>query len=338
MNLPARRARLFLLTILALLATALICAVTVNAYVDPLWLAPHLGERSSIRYCVDDERQNKINKMVFGGVTADAVLIGTSRSAFFDTRYFKRPVFNLAVNGLRPVEASEYLRIFVERVGAPKDVYLGLDFVGYIQEEGDAVWAERAKEKERTSLSPGYRLGELLDLGTLVKSIDTVFRCSRQSTETPPTHRYNGVRDVKPRPRDPKLFEEQLQFFVRYYYGLQNPADERLRERYMKIRQASPSSTFHAFIPPISAELFRALIASGRSEDYKKWIAIVTDIFGPVTQFSGVNSFTADPANFYDAHHVYPERTVEMIAILEGRRPADSDGFGRTIAAEVIFN
>src|SRR6266403_168341 len=104
MRLTRNRALMFLAVMLGPLLPAMATAFAFNAYVDPYWLMPTLGERSSIRYCVDDERQNKVNKMIYGGANADSVLIGSSRSAFFDTLYFHPKAFNLAVNGLSTIE------------------------------------------------------------------------------------------------------------------------------------------------------------------------------------------------------------------------------------------
>jgi hypothetical protein len=328
MKLTRNRALTFLAVMLGPLSLAMATAFAFNAYVDPYWIMPAVGERSGIRYCVDDERQNKINKMIYGGTNADSVLIGSSRSAFFDTRYFRAKVFNLAVNGLSTIEFSEYLRMFSQHVGTPKDIYLGFDFFGYLQEENVIIWVERAREKERISTKVGYRLNLLFDLGSFKKSLSTLTECSAPSHDKVPSHRYDGVRLVGRAPRNPNVLKEQLKFFAELY---KKPVDPNFVDHIKQLKQVTAHSRLHAYVPPISAELFETLVAAGRAEDYKQWLAILVAEFGSVIQFSGINYFTTDPENFYDVHHTYPDRTERMIAILEGRRAADEDGFGKTI-------
>ena len=328
MRLPNNRALAFLAVLLGPTVLGMVAAFSLNAYIDPYWVVPIFGERAGIRYCVDDERQNKINKMIYGGARAESVLIGSSRSAFFDTRYFQARVFNLAVNGLRPVEYPEYLRILSQHVGALKDIFLGLDFFGYLVEVNDVVWVDHAKEKEKFALSGGYRLNLLFDLGSLEKSIKTLTECSSVSYATVPAHRYDGVRLVGRSPQNQDLLKSQFKFFADLYKA---PADGQFREYMRRIKRAVPGSRIHVYIPPISAELFRTIIESGKADDYRQWLAILVEEFGSVVQFSGLNSFTTNPENFYDTHHVYPERTEKIIGILEGRLPPDKDGFGRLI-------
>src|SRR5438552_18959196 len=99
MNPPHHRAKRFLGIVIGPIIAVTLATISINAYVDPLWMFPALGNRESLRYCVADERQNKVNKMIYGGATADSVIIGSSRSEVFDTRHFRtEKVINIAVN------------------------------------------------------------------------------------------------------------------------------------------------------------------------------------------------------------------------------------------------
>lgn len=314
---------------------AICSAVGFNAYVDPYWIFPSFGERASLRYCVDDERLNKINKMIFGGATGADVLMGSSRSSFFDTRYFSNKVFNLSVNGLRPVEYPEYLRMFIQYAGRPKDVYVGFDFFGYILEENDGVWVDRAKEKETASLSFTYRLNLLLDVGALQKSISTIRECSAAESLVSPKHRYDGGHIVAHSPRDIKHFNEQLDYF-RNFYDIKKPIDANFVKNIERLKSIAPNSRFHIFIPPLTEDLLKVLVASGRANQYGQWLGILIEEFGSVTQFSGFTSFAADLSHFYDTNHVFPEETLAMIQILEGKRHASADGFGVELTKDNI--
>jgi hypothetical protein len=278
MRLPAHRARLFILIVIGPVALALLFASAVNAYIDPLWIMPSLGDRPGMRYCVDDERQNKINKMIHGGVSVNSVLIGSSRSAMFDTRFFIGDrVFNLSVKGLRPVEYAEYIRMFAQHVGAPRDIYVGFDFFGYILEQGDGAWVDRAKEKEFASLAPDYRPSRLVDLGNLKQSIKAFVRCTSAAYATIPTYRYDGVRSVSATPHNKASIEEQLKFFRELYKG---PVDPNFRDHLARLKRITSGSTIHVYIPPLSAELFQTLMAAGRARDYRDWLGIVVEEFG----------------------------------------------------------
>lgn len=305
-------------------------AAAVNAYVDPLWMFPRLGERPAIRYCVADERQNKTNKMIFGGAMADSVIIGSSRSEVFDTRYFRNEtVANIAVNGMRPVEIAEYLRIYVRHAGMPKRVYVGLDFFGYLYEGDESKTS--APEKERAALDSGYRVRSLVDFGLLQRSVRTIIECTYGVYTAGPLHRYDGVEPtVKPSAHQQELVESQMAFF-RTLYDRKKPIDPMFRSHLQRIKQAAPGATIVAFIPPVRADVHRVMVTARGETDYHDWIGSIIDEFGSVVQFSGLNSFTENPANFYDTNHTYTPLTENMISILEGRQSADPDGFGQKL-------
>ncbi len=329
MKLASHRARRFLTVLIGTVAVPVATAVPFNAYVDPLWMFPAFGDRASLRYCVDDERQSKVNKMVYGGAGADSVIIGSSRTEVFDPRYFQNEhVINIAMNGMRPVELSAYLKIYARHVGIPKTVYVGLDFWGYLYAEGEDVRTS-APDKERLALSPTYRINSVLDLGLLWKSVDTISVCS--SEQHRPRHTYDGVEEITlPYPWEQEIVKAQLVDFEKSYKP-SVPPDPIFKAHLRAIREAVPGAVIRPFIPPERADLHRVLIETRGRHDYDDWIAAIVDEFGSVVQFGGINSFTENYANFYDTNHLYSRLTNRMIGILEGRVAPDSDGFGRTI-------
>src|SRR4051812_13295159 len=162
-----------------------------NAYVDPLWVVPQLGDRPFL-YCVRDERQNRVNRIVHGRLAADGILLGSSRAAFVDPAFFRgNMVFNLAVNGMQTVELIEYSRIFATHRGPPKKVYAALDFWGYVDLDGSggAGAVQKARAIEAEAADAWYPIKQVLDWEVARYSWDVVRRCSRPSYPAP-TFRY----------------------------------------------------------------------------------------------------------------------------------------------------
>ena len=129
--LTRKRAKVFLAIAATPAVILCVAALLVNAYVDPLWVLPKIGGRP-LHYCVKDERLNKINRAVHGRLDTESVLVGSSRSAFMDTTAFESErVFNMAVNGVQPVEYGPMVEVYSRFVGKPKTVFVGVDFFGY---------------------------------------------------------------------------------------------------------------------------------------------------------------------------------------------------------------
>lgn len=324
----------FFVTVLLPALTMGIAAVVANAYIDPLWIMPKVGTRAGLHYCVQDERTNKLNRAIYGHLDAQGVLLGSSRSAFFDTRAFREPVFNMSVNGVMPIEFPELLAVFKQHVGTPRTVYVGVDFYGYLKEPGGEVFLPRLKAREEDSLRLFYRAKSLIDWSIFEYSIKTVTNCSSPDMKEP-TYNYDGIRHVPRRPRDRDLTDDQMKVFSDQIYG-KKPADPDYRGHLLALKAVSPDSKFVAYIPPITPELFKAIENTGHLHDYIDWLHVVVDVFGSVIQFSGKNAFTEDAANFYDLHHVYEDRTIPIVRIIDGQDAPSTDGFGRVLTRDNI--
>src|SRR4051812_42695514 len=185
------RPRWFLAIVASPAAAISISVPLFNAYVDPLWVVPQLGDRPFL-YCVRDERQNRVNRITHGRLVADAILLGSSRAAFVDPAFFRgSTVFNLAVNGVQTVELIEYSRIFATHRGPPKKVYAALDFWGYVDLDGSGGVAavQKARAIEAEAADAWYPIKQVLDWEVARYSWDVVRRCSRPSYPAP-TFRY----------------------------------------------------------------------------------------------------------------------------------------------------
>ena len=160
---PAQRARLYSLMVAGPAALVGASAVLINVAIDPLWTLPTNSLRSSLRYCVKDERQSKINRLVHGQIRPQSVIIGSSRSAFIDPADFKaESVFNMSVNGMVPIEYAQFIDLFKMAAGQPNTIYVGLDFFGYSSLEG-IPFLEANKARWALARDPLYPVSTAMD-------------------------------------------------------------------------------------------------------------------------------------------------------------------------------
>jgi hypothetical protein len=309
--------------------------------VDPLWIVPQLGDRPFL-YCVRDERQNRVNRLVHGRSDADAVLLGSSRAAFVNPAFFRdNRVFNLAVNGMQTIEYVEYGRIFAAQVAPPKKVYAAFDFWGYVDQDGTAGTGTVAKARaiEAEAADPWYPVRQILDWEVARYSWEVASKCSSSSYRGH-TFRYDGTRHAKPVDYDlwhEQSLLQQAEFFVdNLFSDARFNADRRYREKLVALKRTLPGSEIVPLVLPITADLFLAEMAEGRLDDYFDWLETLVHQFGAVRYFAGLNAFTRNIRNFYDAHHVLGELTKSIVDILEGRAAPWPDGFGEILRPETL--
>jgi hypothetical protein len=314
----------------------ILCALSVDAYVDPLWVLPKIGSRNLL-YCVADERQNKINRAIHGELDTDSLLVGSSRSAFIDTRYFqKNNVFNMAVNGIHAIEYGQMVDIYRRHVGAPRVVYLGVDFFTYSYPWDDSSLILENKKRESQSADLLYVPSHLMDLAVFNAAIDTIRRCSAPGF-LEPTYRYSGVRYVPfwpPSPERAARLRGQTIELQALFTESQFKPDPAYPEKLRSVQEAAPRAKVVAFIPPVSSSYFLAVMSERRIDDYVKWLSLVIDAYGSLVNFSGINTFTLDDSQFYDVHHLYSTSWKSAVDIMEGRTRAHPDGFGETLTKD----
>ena len=333
------RPRWFLWIVIGPAAAISYSVPLLNVYVDPLWVVPQLGDRPFL-YCVKDERQNRVNRIIHGRVAADGLVLGSSRAAFINPAFFRdNAIFNLAVNGVKTSEFVEYSRIFAAHRGQPKKVYAAFDFWGYVDQDGTggegAVQKARAIEAE--AADPGYPIKQVLDWEVGRYSLEVLGSCSSPSYRGH-TFRYDGTRHAKPVHYD--LWHEQLLLDQAVYFAetlfsdAKFKADWRFREQIAELERVLPTSEIVPLVLPITADLFLAEMAEGRLDDYFAWLEMLIQEFGSVRYFAGLNAFTRNVRNFLDAHHVQGDLTKAIADILEGRVEPRPDGFGQRLTAE----
>jgi hypothetical protein len=326
-----------------LLAPAILVQMIVvglNLLVDPLWTLPVVASRP-FAYCVNDERVNKVNRMVHGRAKWDGVLVGNSRASFIDPTFFQTArVMNLAVNGMRVSEYIDYLKIFVRYNGVPRVAFIAFDFIsqpGGGDPEAIAAASKKALEIELESIAPLYRLEKTLDWSTAMYAARVILECDRPDYRHA-THRYDGAERIRRQTYDAAhdaAVLDQAESFVRSTMldTVFHP-DQHFRERIRSLKAIMPGTQIVPVVLPITTRLFVNKMSAGRLEDYLSWLDELVAEFGEVRYFAGFNSFTEDLHNFYDGHHVYSDLTREIVDIVEGGKPPHADGFGRVLTGD----
>lgn len=305
--------------------------MAVNVFIDPLWIFSH-ENRFNGRQWGFDERQQKTNRIRFGGFDYDGVLFGSSRVAHINQHDFAaNRVFNYAVSGARPAEFPGYLDYAEKRRGQPlKVVYLGLDFFNTnLKYPGTgAAPAHYIGEAER----PLYPIEMLTSSATLGKSI-TNFKESRSGTACDCYDRHNVKMINVPTPEGLKdAMSVDINVYRNRIYGPDYEYDASIKTTLDSLRRAHPETRFVVFTTPPSARLFRVLVESGRLPDYQRWIGELVEVFGGVYDFMGINSVTANDENYSDAHHFNPQVGRLIVRRVEGG-DADKIDFGVFVTA-----
>lgn len=311
------QARRYTFVFLAVLACCLGGVATFNAGVDPLWLFAHASSWNS-RQVGFDERQQKTNRITFGGFDYDAVLLGSSRVTFIDQHDFPgMKVFNYAASGMRPEEYAGYVRYARERGGGGvKTVIVGIDFFGTNRNYGG-----RAASPEHyvgVSRRPLYRLESLISLDTLKRSQGNL---KARGEDCDCYGRDNVKRMVRPQgERKAQILTKDLAVFRREIYGPSYAYDDSLAGQWRRLVDENPGIRFVVFTTPISHPLFATLVDTGHLPHYERWLTEVVAAFGEVYDFMGANSITGDKANYQDGGHFYPEvgRLVALRLFADG--------------------
>jgi len=83
--------------------------------------------------------------------------------------------------------------------------------------------------------------------------------------------------------------------------------DEDYKQRLLNIRNAFPESEFIVFTDLAIADRLKLTIEHPQhTENYKRYIRNIVEVFGKVYSFHGYNEVTTNWDNFFDVYHFYP--------------------------------
>ena len=107
--------------------------------------------------------------------------------------------------------------------------------------------------------------------------------------------------------RKQQAINHQTGLYGNLVYGKGYHYNTKMRDYFETIKKENPDTRFIIFTTPISVDLFKMLVQSGKLPDYQRWLTMLVDVFGEAYDFMGVNSITEDPMIYTDLHHFYPQ-------------------------------
>jgi len=295
----------------ALVLVPLLLVGVFNFTIDPLWCYSHSNFLNQ-RQPGFNERQQKTNRFYFTKPTSyDTLLLGSSRSGYISQYAFKNmKVFNYTADTMMTWEYNCWIDI-AQSIKQKRfdNVIIGLDFFNTSLSLESQMKKKFGKphnyfNKTRSSM---YRYKTLLSSTTLKNSYKTIKRLFHPTISD--YDRLNVRHAIR-------IFGEQKE---KYVQSSINEYQDIMGKRYRynvnlfkdlsQLKKNYPGTKFYIFTTPVSAVWFKKIILDkGRFEDYKKWLHNIVEIFGTVYHFMDLNSITTDLNNFFDAHHLYPEK------------------------------
>lgn len=325
---------------LAAALVPLFLAGTFNYTIDPLWCFSHSNFLNQ-RQPGFNERQQKTNRLYFtGSQRYDTLLLGSSRSGYIDQHAFKdMKVYNYAANKMMAWEFDQWINIAQSIKGGEFDnIIIGLDFFNtseLLQEKMRKKFGNPYTYYEETR-SFMYRYKTLLNLDALEHSYEAVKRISHPTISD--YDRRNVRHAVK---LTGKRKKEYTEYGMKEYLsplGREYRYDQKLFADLVRIKNDHPRKHFYVFTTPVSEIWFKRFVLNhGHLAAYKKWLRELVAIFGTVYHFMDLNSVTRDYENFFDAHHLYPEKAryiaLKMTDPMNSAVPQD---FGKVLTKETI--
>jgi hypothetical protein len=306
--------------------------VSFNTAMDPSWSVTFPTKLNQYQKGFDERHQKAayLHYRVEPG-TYDSVIVGSSRATFIPVDAFpKQRPFNFGLSSLDPDEYASVIRFFAADQGAPKQVWLLMDFYGTKANPPRRV-AHFDKAVEVVT-ERFYRPRVLLSGDTLDHSKD-VFRLSAD-----PGYRkerrayYQGPNRKHLRPVEVaehlEIARGRSETFLKRYF----PDDYSYRENYVEllreIKVAAEQAEVMVLTAPISEGLFTSEMAAGRFDDYARWLRDLVTVFGRVFDSMGYTEFTTAKRAYHDSDHFYPERAYPW---LDAARADDGSGYGMWI-------
>ena len=323
----------YLVVMLSVAMSSLALVLLANVLFDPFWIFGRTVRLTEKKYAFD-ERVQKTNLILNGGITFEGVLIGSSRTTYIDSRSFeKNRYFNYAVGHIFATEYPELVDA-ASIAGTLRAVTFGLDFYAsngnhpHHHFKPIEYYVENARREKFASLL------SIDGIGYAWKTIT----CTEFSACSEYYDR-DFVKHMKEPPsrreRDAKILR-QLGIYDDVLYGKGYEWDEKYEEYLETLKRKHPDVGLTAFTTPTSYPLFSLLVKKGRLLEYEKWLRISVKEFGGVWDFMGVNSVTTNLDNYVDAHHFLPYIGVMIANRIEGRGENVPQDFGVLVTNQNI--
>ncbi len=306
----------------------LLLVLAVNILVDPNWFF-EINNALNTRKCAFDERVQKTNRLLHSRRDYDALLLGSSRSAFIVSGQFSGlKLYNYSLSSVYPEEYEDLVEAAMLRHPV-RTVFIGLDFFGTARNRFSFAVQRPLPEYVEGAVKPMRVLGALLSADSLRHALLDM-RMSLGGVSLPGAYDQNYERVVSPGdspPSDETIYRQLLLFHTQCYgeaYRWNGDLPEILR----RLRERWPEVRFVVFTTPVSAPMFSLLVHDGRLPDYERLIRLAVQVFGTVHDFMGLNSITRDLANYSDAHHFQPHVGAMIGARITGSAGGAPADFG----------
>lgn len=330
------QSRLFVLIFCLATGLTLGSLAVFNYAMDPLWTFA-LNHEGNDRQEVIDERQQKTNHLFFQPVSADTILLGSSRSTYIDQHAFTgMDVYNYSVSNMSIREYDTFLAFAKRQSDKPiQRAIVGLDFFkSSVQESSEP----HALTNYETKLEdPLYRWKNLLSLDTFQYAWRN-FQMSRANDITlDRVYNRENVAFAKPITDEERRKQTlaKIKRFKEEFYGDSYTYNPKYKQFLGIFNERHPDVEKIIYTTPISTDLFRALVETGLYPSYEQWLRDVADLYGGVYNFMYPNDVTDDLTNYFDGHHFYPETGTKIAERISAGPEADSS-FGVYVTPENI--
>lgn len=328
-------------TFFSIFLGGLAAVMLVNAVADPMLVLPFV-HRFNNRVRFINERQQKTNLLFFEHYYRvkdyDGVILGSSRSSGLNANLFapRYTVFNYAAAASRPQEAVSYLQFAQDLHGKPlRAVIIGLDFMS----AGGTPSQSRVKGEPvvytQDVQKPFYVLANLMNLKALHLATRNLRANLHPTKENYFERRTNAVVEYfRPGPQDQQnALNETLAIYKNIYAHFRYNPD--YKQTLQEIKQAFPRAEFFVFTTPVAKPHLDELFNAGLTEDYKRWLTDMVDVFGQITHFMDENEVTRHYTDYFaDSHHLYPGAADLMVLRMQGKTENVPDDFGKTLTHE----
>ncbi len=299
-----------------------------NLYVDPFYVTGNSNQFNQ-KYPGAYERILKRNYLMVHQSKFDSFIMGSSRSGYFQPSHFEMShLFNFSFSALSQSEYLNLLRIYKKYQGAPKRIFLGIDFF---------------------STTKGYKLNDDLDFVSdfniflhnfsLNMNLHNLLGYGRDMYKGTVVEEYYDRHSlIKKQIPHITYFATDLEFIYQFagVHKFENyEYDNQMLLRLYQFKKEAENAQVIVFIPPPHMDYFQFIAQNAGFASYRRFIRELVDVFGSVIDFSGPNSVTTDRANYFDpCHFNYKISKCIAVKITERQDKSCPSDFGVKVTKE----
>lgn len=294
---------------------------SVNFFVDPMWFFTHSYPFNNLQKGFNERIQKSANLKYADIVKYDGVLMGSSRSTFYNTADFKnKKIFNYSVSGIYPYEYNGLIEYFKRTKGQSKMDYivLGLDFYGSQAQKNNEKKSDFSFQELEDKNT--YIFKSLFSLKTFSYSLHNLGRWVRNKTGSRSYTRENFV--VTDKVSEAKVKGKTLGKIKTYYSGYKTYNGEYI-ETLEELKSNNPDSKFVIYTTPLPEPFLDEIFHNEKLfQHYLRWIKDLTKVYGEIYFFTQYSDFACEYTSYSrDGDHYYPFIGKYILNIVSGATP-----------------